>query len=284
MISSVSARLDGQGDVFGTATYSNNSFPPQYKSEAFVWTAAGGTQLLFDPANQPYSTFVDLGTDGSVLVRSNNPDPYTSYFDLMTPDLQVSSVPIPPAPAGYPTISSVSGRLDGQGDVFGTATYSNNSFPPQSKSEAFLWTAAGGTQLLLDPSNQPYSAVVDFGTDGSILVRSNNPDPFTSYFDLLTPDFESRAVIANPMGALIQSAGVSVALDPGDPGVVVGNRLTGEQQFSEFIDQDAREKGRSLRIRDQAFQWNRDRVPQVLTNRTNSLLEAFDDSMVEVSV
>jgi hypothetical protein len=65
------------------STWTNVCFPPQFKSEAFQWTADGGTQLLVDPAGQPYSTVVDLGTDGSVLVRSNNPDPYTSYFDLL---------------------------------------------------------------------------------------------------------------------------------------------------------------------------------------------------------
>jgi hypothetical protein len=287
-VSSASARLDGHGDVFGTGTYTNGGFPPQFKDEAFRWTPDGGTQLLIDPSHQmPYSTLVDLGTDGSLLVRSNNPDPYTSYFDLLSPDPdpQVSPIPIPAAPAGYPIVSSASARLDGQGDVFGSARYSSGSFPPQFKDEAFRWTPDGGTQLLIDPAYQmPYPTVVDLGTDGSVLVRSNNPDPYTSYFDLLTPGFDSRPLIAGPGALLIQGTGVSLPPDRCASGVVVVSGLSRHGQISEFTHHDPQVTGRYLQNRDKAFQVKEDSVPQGLTHETHYLRGAFSDPMVEATV
>jgi hypothetical protein len=290
MVSSASARLDGQGDVFGTATYTNGGFPPQFKGEAFLWTADGGTQVLLDATNQPYSALVDLGTDGSILVRSNNADPYTSYFDLLSPgNPQASFVPLPPAPAGFPMVSSASAQLDGQGDVFGTATYGNGGFPPQFKGEAFLWTADGGTQLLLDAANQPYSAVVDFGAGGSILVRSNNADPYTSYFDVLSPDLRSpdrnrRAFLADPAAALVRCADASLPPDRGASGVVAGGRQTGHGQVYEFTNDDPQVEGPYLRHPDQAFEWKGGSVLRVLTDQTNYLLGVFDDPMAEAVV
>jgi hypothetical protein len=198
---------------------------------------------------------------------------------------QASLVPLPPAPNGYPIVSSASARLDGQGNVFGTGTYSNGGFPPQYKSEAFSWTPAGGTQLLIDPATQqPYSTFVDLGTDGSILVRSNNPDPYTSYFDLLSPGPDGPAFIADPAAFPIRSAGVAQTPDRSASGVVVASRLTGDGQIAEFTQHDPLVEGRYLRPRDKAFQGKGASVPPVLTNQTNYLLGVFDDPMVEAVV
>jgi hypothetical protein len=285
MVSSATARFDAQGDVLGTATYGNNGFPPQFKSEAFVWQTDGGEQLLTDTANQPYAGVVDLGADGSVLTRSNNPNPFTAYFEVLTPDYtQATLVPLPPAPAGFPMVSSATARFDAQGDVLGTATYSNNGFPPQFKGEAFLWTGDGGTQLLTDATNQPYSAVVDFGTDGSILVRSNNPDPYTSYFDLLYPNRDGRAGIADPAVFAVRAADVSLPPDQSALGVVVGGRQPGHGQVYELTDNDPQVKSFDLQHRDMGFQQKGDGVPRVLTDPTNYLLGVFDDPMAEAVV
>jgi hypothetical protein len=287
MVSSATARLDALGEVFGTGTYSNGSVPPQYQSEAFTWKVTGGSQLLIDPVSlQPYTAVVDVGTDDSVLLRSNNADPDTSYFDLLSPtSAQPFLIALPPAPAGYPRVSSATARLDGQGDVFGTGTYSNGGFPPQYQGEAFTWTAAGGTQLVVDPaSQQPYSALVDFGTDGSVLVRSNNPDPYTSYFDLLSPDGHGGPFLADPGASPIRRVDGSLPPDPNAPGVVGGGRQTGQGHVSDFTDNHPPVTGLYLQPREQALLRTGDRVPQVLTNQTNYLLGVFDDPMVEAVV
>jgi len=124
----------------------------------------------------------------------------------------------------------------------------------------------------------PYPTIVDVGSDGSVLVRSNSSDPYTDYFDLLSSGGGSP-LFADPGTPAIRSAGVSLPPDSYALGMAVGGYLTGDGQMPGFTRHDPQVEGYYLRDQDQALQWMGDSVPQVLTNQTNYHLGAFDDPM-----
>jgi hypothetical protein len=130
--------LNDQGQVAGTASGPNG---PQ----AFVWTAAQGTQLITGLSSAGVLVLGE-NNQGQVLLAGTQQygQSLTGELKLWDPKAGLVSVPLP---SGDQNFADFSTRNDGQavlndqGQVAGTASGPNG---PQ----AFTWTATQGTQLI----------------------------------------------------------------------------------------------------------------------------------------
>jgi len=126
----------------GTTVVGRSSYTETGLSEAFLWTAAGGTQGLgFLTPGNPLSTAFGVDSDGGVVVGDSNNS--TTNVDLVEAFRWTAATGMQPLGylAGATILSSEAIGVSSDGSVIVGSSYDS-----VGREQAFRWTAAGGMQ------------------------------------------------------------------------------------------------------------------------------------------
>jgi hypothetical protein len=170
----VNAWVNDQGQVAGTASSATGQSVTLANSSGFVWTFAGGTQVVFSGGQV-------LGENNAGQVLGIGSDP----LDLWDTTNGITPVTLP-----ADSTSVLNGWINDQGQVAGTVVMSTGQ--PQTTQSGFVWTVAAGSQVIFSGGQ-----VLGENSAGQVLGIGSDP---LDLWDPTTSSVTTVALPANTMG------------------------------------------------------------------------------------